>query len=267
MATIKKPIRIGDDTPLRNFQTGEAVGPDHGGTGLVTSDLAGQAGKVLAVNGTEDGYTLATGGGGGGGGSDGNGIYDGSGVVPSGTVAEMSGDFYAKTTADDLGFGRRSGFYSPNQYGAGDAVGMWGGDAAALNYTHFFLDGYTIIFDAENNSGADFAYLIISPNLLGFNTSGAGGNTSFSGSNGDISVSATNILFSSNGNVEFSNANGGFSFISITGALVPPLLTIAERSALSPSAGWTIYCTDGTANDGSAGVIQTYNGSTWKNHW
>ena len=66
MATIKKPIRIGDDTPLRNFQTDEAVGPDHGGTGLVTSDLAGQAGKVLAVNGTEDGYTLTTGGGGGG---------------------------------------------------------------------------------------------------------------------------------------------------------------------------------------------------------
>lgn len=64
MATIKKPIRIGDDTPLRNFQTGEAVGPDHGGTGIVTSELTGQAGKVLTVNGTEDGYTLAAGGGG-----------------------------------------------------------------------------------------------------------------------------------------------------------------------------------------------------------
>ena len=67
MATIKKPIRIGDDTPLRNFQTGEAVGPDHGGTGLTNTELAGNVGKFLAVNATADGYTLTPGSGGGGG--------------------------------------------------------------------------------------------------------------------------------------------------------------------------------------------------------
>ena len=47
----------------------------------------------------------------------------------------------------------------------------------------------------------------------------------------------------------------------------PPQYTTTERDALSPALGWTIYCTDATANDSSTGVVQTYNGSTWKNHW
>lgn len=47
----------------------------------------------------------------------------------------------------------------------------------------------------------------------------------------------------------------------------PPQYTTTQRDALSPSAGWTIYCTDCTANDSSTGVTQTYNGTTWKNHW
>lgn len=44
-------------------------------------------------------------------------------------------------------------------------------------------------------------------------------------------------------------------------------LDTSARNALTPSAGWTIFCTDCTANDSSTGVVQTYNGSTWKNHW
>lgn len=46
-------------------------------------------------------------------------------------------------------------------------------------------------------------------------------------------------------------------------------LTTSQRGAISggPTAGLMIYCTDCTANDGSTGVTQTYNGSTWKNHW
>lgn len=85
MATIKTPIRIGDDTPLRNFQTGEAVGTDHGGTGIVTAELAGQGGKYLKVNSGENGYEFDAPAGGG------DGIYGGSGTVPANTTASVSG--------------------------------------------------------------------------------------------------------------------------------------------------------------------------------
>lgn len=46
-------------------------------------------------------------------------------------------------------------------------------------------------------------------------------------------------------------------------------MTAAMRDAVTPapSAGAYIYCTDCTATDGSTGVGQTYNGTTWKNHW
>lgn len=47
----------------------------------------------------------------------------------------------------------------------------------------------------------------------------------------------------------------------------PRRLNTTQRDALTPSAGTTIYCTDCTATDASTGVVQTYNGSTWKNHW
>ena len=44
--------------------------------------------------------------------------------------------------------------------------------------------------------------------------------------------------------------------------------TTTQRNAISsPLAGRTIYCSDCTATDSSTGVTQTYNGSTWKNHW
>ena len=51
-------------------------------------------------------------------------------------------------------------------------------------------------------------------------------------------------------------------------AAITPVLTSFQRGVLSsPQAGWMIYCSDCTANDASTGVTQTYNGSTWKNHW
>lgn len=55
---------------------------------------------------------------------------------------------------------------------------------------------------------------------------------------------------------------------STTAALVVPRMTTAQRDAIaSPVAGAIIYCTDCTATDASTGVSQTYNGSTWKNHY
>lgn len=47
-----------------------------------------------------------------------------------------------------------------------------------------------------------------------------------------------------------------------------PVMTTAQRNAISsPAAGDEVYCSDCTADDASTGVKQTYNGSTWKNHW
>lgn len=54
---------------------------------------------------------------------------------------------------------------------------------------------------------------------------------------------------------------------STTGALRPPRMTQTQRDALTPTTGDTLFCTDCAANDASTGVIQTYNGSAWKNHY
>lgn len=54
---------------------------------------------------------------------------------------------------------------------------------------------------------------------------------------------------------------------STTGSLRPPRMTQTQRDALTPTTGDTLFCTDCTANDASTGVIQTYNGTAWKNHY
>jgi len=48
--------------------------------------------------------------------------------------------------------------------------------------------------------------------------------------------------------------------------LVP--ITVSVRNSISDmEQGDTIMCSNCTATDGSTGVLQTYNGTTWKNHW
>lgn len=55
---------------------------------------------------------------------------------------------------------------------------------------------------------------------------------------------------------------------SSTRGFLPPRMTQTQRNAIaSPATGLTLYCTDCTATDASTGVMQTYNGSTWKNNW
>ncbi len=43
--------------------------------------------------------------------------------------------------------------------------------------------------------------------------------------------------------------------------------TVAQRDLLTPTTSQTIYCSDAMASDASTGVVQTWNGATWKNHW
>lgn len=55
---------------------------------------------------------------------------------------------------------------------------------------------------------------------------------------------------------------------STVGAFLHPVMTNAQKGAIvTPAAGYTVYCSDCTATDASTGVVQTYNGTTWKNHW
>ena len=55
---------------------------------------------------------------------------------------------------------------------------------------------------------------------------------------------------------------------STTSGFLPPRMTSTQRDAISsPATGLTLYCTDCTATDASTGVMQTYNGTTWKNNW
>lgn len=59
-----------------------------------------------------------------------------------------------------------------------------------------------------------------------------------------------------------------FNVESTTRGFLPPRMTQTQRNAIaSPATGLTLYCTDCTATDASTGVMQTYNGSTWKNNW
>ena len=63
-------------------------------------------------------------------------------------------------------------------------------------------------------------------------------------------------------------ASAAFEVVSTTRGLLPPRMTTSQRNAISsPVAGLTVYCSDCTASDASTGVMQTYNGSTWKNNW
>jgi len=72
----------------------------------------------------------------------------------------------------------------------------------------------------------------------------------------------------SNGTTSAPAASAQVDIVSTTKGFLPPRMTTAQRDAIaSPATGLTLYCTDCTATDASTGVMQTYNGATWKNNW
>lgn len=78
------------------------------------------------------------------------------------------------------------------------------------------------------------------------------------------------LRMKNNGYVGIGTANPQaiLDLTSTTRGMLPPRMTSTQRDAItSKGTGETIYCTDCTATDTSTGVMQTYNGSTWKNNW
>lgn len=82
-------------------------------------------------------------------------------------------------------------------------------------------------------------------------------------------------MFPTTGNFHFQNGgtytdipSARLAINSTTQGFLPPRMSQAQRNAIaSPVTGLTLYCTDCTATDSSTGVMQTYNGSVWKNNW
>mgnify|MGYP003525588627 CR=1 FL=1 len=95
--------------------------------------------------------------------------------------------------------------------------------------------------------------------------------TAFPGSYQTVSSSlgyAKHILTGAGVGTTSPAASAALDITSTTTGFLPPRMTTAQRNAISsPATGLTIYCTDATATDASTGVMQTYNGSTWKNNW
>lgn len=256
MATIKKPIRIGDDTPLRNFQANEAVGPDHGGTGIVASDLAGQAGKVLTVNGTEDGWTLAAGGGGGGD-SLGTGFTSGggSGSIPDGTEATLGGEFQIKKTGAFVGY--KNSHFLPASYGPLSAFGFSCG-AYPGAYSNFAMDEsqFGFVFEGKDADGRDYRIQAI-PGNINFGGSGFGQYFNFQGGIGSLAFEHSNYL---SFNAPSVQVTGDIDMSTTSNAFKPPRLYQSDIDALTPGEGWLVYNLD-------VHKMQVFDGTVWQNCW
>ena len=119
--------------------------------------------------------------------------------------------------------------------------------------------GSIIMYAGSSENGQGGAYIL---------SGGAGGargggfelsaGSSSGGDGGDVNLTA--------GYGATPSQNGRVTFFG-NGVKIPSATTSEILSFSTVEAGQIIFCTDATANDGSTGVMQVYNGSTWKNCW
>lgn len=184
-------------------------------------------------------------------------------------------------------------------------LGFAGGNKAQIGAIEQTLNTYSskLIFSVNDGSSENNLtdVLNLSPSAANFTTSVAGiteatadnstklASTAFvknqgylTSSSGVTSITGTVnqvIASAGTGAVTFSlpqsiatNSSPTFSgleILSSTNASTPaPVMTSLQKIRIAnPTAGKTVYCSDCVATDSSTGVMQTYNGKQWKNHW
>jgi hypothetical protein len=155
------------------------------------------------------------------------------------------------------------GFESQSQGSTGDeTINRTGVGNISIGYRSMrFVKGTAaknIVLGHNNNrmfdDNASNQFLIGADNIVWF---GKGQNQNYIIN--AASTATTSLTLTPSAALEINGTTGGF---------LPPRLTTAQRDAIaSPATGLTLFCTDCTATDASTGVMQTYNGTTWKNYW
>lgn len=184
-------------------------------------------------------------------------LYAGYGAGPAGYVGDFNVGINYRALLNITGAAQRNIAVGS---GAGQNIGAAFGNVLlghyAANASSGALTGSVVIgdFAAATMTGTD-----ISNKLWIANSNTTTPLLSGDFTTGQIGINTANAA---------PAASAVLDIVSTTKGLLPPRMTVAQRDAISSTAtGLTLYCTDATATDASTGVMQTYNGTTWKNHW
>ena len=143
-------------------------------------------------------------------------------------------------------------------------------------YRFFYTQNGTAGWGSHFNTDANTATSLNSRGNIfiesGSNTSVLGHrsdkNLMYWGGTGDAAIVASTLQIGPTAGNATLAPSAIIDLISTTKGFLPPRMTSTQRDAISsPATGLTLYCTDCTATDTSTGVMQVYNGTTWKNAW
>jgi len=191
----------------------------------------------------------------------------GSGTIPAGTTSVTG--FYNWAFDGAAGFNYNEGTILNNIYLDDRGLGISsfdssipsGGTLSASPYEfNFAMVGGTIRFDAQTGAtirfqenAVDLTFSQVTDNVIFTDGRATPRGIEYAAYYPDIETNDPSLTSTQNVN-------------SLKQKLVT--YTTTQRNAIpTPATGYVIYNTDATATDGSTGVMQVWNGSTWKNAW